>query len=1109
MADIQLPDGNFVRLPDYALESTQSQMLKIMQAQLGANGKASKLYAKMLDQAKSDSKNTDKNQKETKQASQKRNQTLKQLLKEAEQNNKNLKFAMTAGRDLGSSFRSIVGLGVAASGLAVSLTRVTRDAVMGFGNTLTELTQQGVGLTGVRGSALAVIADLQQLGFSAADASSTMAAFSSTVQTLGKTEFSNMQKQFASLTGLGSEFGMTMSEMSTVLSEDLEIRQQLGILQSLDQHRQVQRSRDLFDLQMRAASVLGKSIDDLRKMSQAVAEDPITGIRMQQLNQQFGDGASDVLTSLGELASTLASMGLPQEMITGITEGFMAVAPFGTDQADTVRRALETAGVQGRGIINAVVEAQRDFALAADRGDRAAMGRIQKRFQNIIRAAEGLEQVSGQNLSLQAALLSGGDQTISMIVQAQAQVAQYMRNLRNADSEIDGLMTAAATFQNAFNVVLGSLQSAATIVVSGFSEPMSRVANAFTDDFDEAGNKVDSVFKTIAVAGGEISQALTEMLGPFLGLDKGANDLRVTLNNIVTNFRDQIITGIEDFGKYLQGRGGISGLMESAIDTFSNIVDTLGTAYRIFESIVGFLDKLFVKRNTQGDFEGIRWSVVLAVPLAKALASGLIAVFASALVKRAVATSIGSSLAGLFGVKAATAGAGAAGAASVGAGAAAKTGMFAKAGAGLAALAGGKALLAIAGIAAAATALAVIASKMGVFKAIAQGLAEFNEVDGGNLIKVGAGMAAFGAGMAVLGVGAAAGAIGGVVANIWEGLSNMFGGRSILERLRDFGNFSGINVRGVERNSEAAAAFGQAMASLNRAMGATRQGVFSNLIGSIWEGLSEMHDVPSLMQQLRDFGQDRGINSAGIRRNAAAVEAFGRAMASLAGADSFMSALIREGISVNIMGLRATLVSFSSVLDVMDEEFVQKLQSFGRIPLGGHIQSNSDKVVYFAQALKELDDVGRFANVFKDGFFGRREEKFTEALGNLGSHLTTFSKMGDGVSAESLEASASMLSRMAGVYERFSKISSTGLTRSAMGIGLLNDALMMSRDIPAPDTNAANTSTVDNLDQAEAQFRRLAELSNGDKAELVNAVIESNQTTHRLLRDLNTSIQNM
>lgn len=1013
MAEVRLPDGNVVNIPDFALESTQSRMLKALEAQLGTDSKALALYEKLLDGSKADSKKSEESRKQTETANRLRNQTLKQLLEEAQENNKAMQVAMRAGKDLGSTFRGLGSLGVAAGKLAVSITRVATDAVMGFGDTLSALVQQGVGLQDTEGAALNLISDLQSVGMSAAQASDAMGAFSGVVQTMGKQSFGAMQKQFANLTSMGSEFGMTMTEMSAVLSEDLEVRQKLGILRDMDAMTQSRRSRELFKQQMESAAILGKSIDEIRQASRAGLEDnAAVSLRIQSIAQKHNQATADEFTHMVQnFSSRLSGLGVTTDMIGQIVNESMDVVAFGSAQGQELQSTLAAVdSMAGTDLANTI----RNINRASQAGDVAGARQAIKQFeQQLLQTAD----VDRERMQQLLAGMGGFGEQMSHVI---AQVSQAGDRLEQGlDFEFPDLAESSAAFSNTLSLIQGQIGKVVTLITGNLAGPMQ----VFSDALTKSGEGTASVFSTIIQAGGRVSDAIMRLFSVFTQTESGTNDLRKTLNVFVDNIADKLIAQIDRFNKFLEKNNtDLTGLMQMGIDKFKSVVDTATTIVdgmasiaTTITSILGWFMKTEEVTDDEGNkvtddegnvktkFAGIDWTklvkAILLAPLAKALVVGI-----GSVIKGVVLGGVKNIIAGAMGMGVAGGGNAAGAAASTVAG---RAGSGAAGGGGLArgmrgaarglsafanpkilagaAIVGGSILAIGAGIAGATWLMGK------ALPAFAEGLEAFEDVDGSNLVDVAKGVGALGVAMAALGAGGAMGAIGNTVANIFDGLSALMGGKSQMQKLKEFGDMQ-FNVDGVKRNSEAAVAFGKAMAALG---GGSAVSAFGNIGSAIADGISSM------------FG----------------------------GSTPW-----------------------------------EKLQEFGRLDLG--------------------DGVAENANIVKA----------------YGDALSTFS--GGQVAIDDLGDTADHLDRMARIYQRFAQLNTGRMSSSVAAIKDLNNALVLGREQPAPDTTAAEpVSTGDNTQQALENM--LASAGDSDSSNLISAIIDSNRTTHRLLRELNESVQNM
>jgi hypothetical protein len=69
---------------------------------------------------------------------------------------------------------------------------------------------------------------------------------------------------------------------------------------------------------------------------------------------------------------------------------------------------------------------------------------------------------------------------------------------------------------------------------------------------------------------------------------------------------------------------------------------------------------------------------------------------------------------------------------------------------------------------------------------LAEGFKSFNDINGGNLVKVGAGIGALGLGLVAFGAGSGAAAIGGVIEGLTSGLGKLFGAKSPIEKIKEY-----------------------------------------------------------------------------------------------------------------------------------------------------------------------------------------------------------------------------------------------------------------------------------------------------------------------------------
>jgi len=171
---------------------------------------------------------------------------------------------------------------------------------------------------------------------------------------------------------------------------------------------------------------------------------------------------------------------------------------------------------------------------------------------------------------------------------------------------------------------------------------------------------------------------------------------------------------------------------------------------------------------------------------------------------------------------------------------------------------------------------------------LAKGMASFNDVDGGNLVKVGLGVTALGLGMAAMGVGS-------VVAGIGNLIGGLFGGgiEDTIKKMETFSN-ANINVEKVKNNADAAVAYAKAMAAVGAGSAVSGLG---NLVGSIADGIAGFFGKKPPIDQMVEFGKLDIPNADKIKQNAETFAIFGNAMSSYKGGSGSIGGVLGDALA--------------------------------------------------------------------------------------------------------------------------------------------------------------------------------------------------------------------
>lgn len=170
---------------------------------------------------------------------------------------------------------------------------------------------------------------------------------------------------------------------------------------------------------------------------------------------------------------------------------------------------------------------------------------------------------------------------------------------------------------------------------------------------------------------------------------------------------------------------------------------------------------------------------------------------------------------------------------------------------------------------------------------LAEGLMGFNQINGMNLLAVGAGITALGVGMAAMGAGSVIAGVGNLVGNLFGG-----GIEDTIKKVEIFAA-ANINAAKVKENADAIILYSKAMAASG--LGSAASGL-GTLVGGIAEGIAGFFGVKPPLQKMQEFSK-LNIDSTKIKANAEAFTAFGNAMSSFNGSSGSLSGVLADGVS--------------------------------------------------------------------------------------------------------------------------------------------------------------------------------------------------------------------
>ena len=691
-----------ITLPDYALEATQEKILKA----LTKGDKTDKESKSALDElVKGASRKAKDDKKAQGEADKDRNAQLDAL----KSINKNVKETGGTGSNLnkfGSAVKStakeVFNFGATVlTGVSTAITSLFVQA-NSLGNEFGKLQMSGVGLDTAGMSAINLSTSLNSLGFTTDQALSIMAEYSGVVQTVGRQAFIDVNKQFLQITGSGTKLGLTLDQAADVLAEDLELRKMLGMIQDISTNKQAKLSAQLFEQQLQATTILGKSIDDIRGAAKAALDGNET-VQLSILAATAGmdpDAAAEFTNGLQKAAGDMAAVGVDQNIINSVIESALAPVAFMGEGGASLNKALTALDAAAGSSLRAQVQAAN---AAKQRGDMDEFNRIMNNFDDeMMKAAANLDENDLKQLLIQLPALGGASKDLALSLGQLRLASQNAADAQNAS--VSALTKSARAFDNAQNQISASFNMAMNNVSGALGAPMEALAEAFSDEvvrrnkfgqildkdgkvmkkavdqFNEAGEKIGVTYtpiknmadlteeqaKQVAKSNGifgvfrdamtKINEAFRKLFNP---IDKGSKGI----GNLANIIADKVNPYIENFGNYVADFIGsitpeqIESTIDGIVLALTGLWEGLKVAASVIKSVVGFFVDVDEEQvgvtDTEGnpvlDADGNQlMKTVKSVDIAQTIIQGFAGLFALNMLQKGVTSVISNGIGSIF-----------------------------------------------------------------------------------------------------------------------------------------------------------------------------------------------------------------------------------------------------------------------------------------------------------------------------------------------------------------------------------------------------------------------------------------------------------------------------
>jgi hypothetical protein len=631
------PDGVSipVDMPAWALEETQLKLLAAADSNKNYNEDSKKALEKLVGHIVDGNKNDKKDSKEANKDRDKAGKALNDIAKNTDKkNNKGGKggIADEASDSLGMFAKALTYVSGTVIGTLVGGFASVVSGSYGLGKVLSDLSLTGVGFDTTLNESANAIAGLNQLGMTTKQAAGLMAEYSGIVQTVGKPAFVQAQREFAKATGFGSEFGMTMHEASTVLAEELETRQQLGILGKIDAIETAKRTKKLYKEQFLQTQLLGKSIDDIRGASEKTLADQATvKLAFIRATQTLGPEAAEAFrVATASSMSNLKAVGVSQEVIDQMGMAMFDVNAFQSEGAQAMREALMATGTSaGREIEGSLLNINKMIKAGDTEGAAKEQAKLSKQF---IKLGEEMAADGGKGAQRFQSMLATLGQTnpmVEMIASMQPDLLRAAKKLADGVAdEVNQMAIAAATFDNAKAMLSGAFEGIETSINAALGKPLSYLADAFTNEGIKRGKnnaildkngKALLLAKDIVDANGKVIKKQGEAVTDVTHLTKEQQKQMVKTPGIMSVFNDAMdeirkafidllmpVTEadgeVKDFAQVLRDK--LSPMIKSAGETVANFIrtfdfkqfweDTKSTFNNVKDGFNTFIEKMKV-----------------------------------------------------------------------------------------------------------------------------------------------------------------------------------------------------------------------------------------------------------------------------------------------------------------------------------------------------------------------------------------------------------------------------------------------------------------------------------------------------------------------------------
>lgn len=589
MSRVQLPNNEEAIIADFALDSTAQAMLTQLVALNKGIGSGS--LQKLVDHAKNAAKDAEKFQQKTLDQQKELHKATEDLGKEFKKektkpaagnapgaNNAPAsagKISDAANKAAGSldgfnkgaamgekvfvgMYNSVTLLITGATAAIVLYGGILVDSFVGLGNELNELTKVGGGFRDslAQGgmSATDAMAELSSMGI---DAANTMRNMSGIMQTMNKKAFVGLTESFMDATKSGVELGMSLDDSVERMGAELAKRQQMGVLDGMNQARMQKQITRSIKTQQKYASVLGESVDNIVAFTDSlITQTPVLTSSLLKFDKEL---RGKVIAGITDFGSTMRAMGGEEggQIAQAMTEAAASGAMGFSDQMTGYVRALPSLA----GPMNDYITQIKNGTLSQEEAEQMAID-MTSQLGNLSKAEK-------QRVFL---LDRAGDAQASSMAKAIIQFEASEKKLKSISKDLtmEGIQKGTNTLTAIMKVLTGSFEAIKTNFLQGFGN--------IADGGADLGNTFENMKSIVSLSIGKAMEGFGLAGGAFDNL----NDAGKSLGN---QLGERLPGMLESFAKYvgmaIEALPGIWEGIKSFVSGVKTVFGVLSTAVSI------------------------------------------------------------------------------------------------------------------------------------------------------------------------------------------------------------------------------------------------------------------------------------------------------------------------------------------------------------------------------------------------------------------------------------------------------------------------------------------------------------------------------------------------